>query len=118
MKTNTNNSSNEAENGNKSKPLLATGFCYVVECSAGQYDDYHWWIAGIFDNAFDAENLKREIDKNIEIVRNIPEPFALDMDNLTEKEYIAYDKWSGDHYEAWEFNSAKVVEYPFGKSCR
>lgn len=100
------------------KTDVSDRMCYVVECSAGQYDDFHWWISGIFDNAFDAENLKREIDKNIEIVRNIPEPFSLDMENLTEEQYIAYDKWSGDHYEADDFNSSKVVEYPFGKSCR
>ena len=62
---------NEAENGNKSKPLLATGLCYVVECSAGRYDDYHTWIAGIFPDAIDAEKLKEEITNKIEISQNI-----------------------------------------------
>lgn len=23
---------------------------YVVECANGAYDDYCWWIAGIFDS--------------------------------------------------------------------
>lgn len=100
------------------QPAVSDRMCYVVECSAGQYDDYRWWISGIFDNAFDAEELKKQIDKNIDVVRNIPEPFAIDMNDLTEEEYKLYDKWSGDHYEAEEFNSARVVEYPFGKSCR
>ena len=55
--------SENTETSNSTKPVLATGLCYVVECSAGSYDDYHTWIAGIFPDAIDAENLKKEIEK-------------------------------------------------------
>ena len=106
-------------NGNSTKPLLATGLCYVVECSAGRYDDYHTWIAGIFPDAIDAEKLKEEITNKIEISKNIPCPFDEDnLEFLTDEQNDIYYKWWNDNNDANEFNSAKVVEYPFGKSCR
>ena len=37
--------------------------CYVVECSAGCYDDYHTWIAGVFPDAIDAEKLNGWTDQ-------------------------------------------------------
>jgi len=92
--------------------------CYVVECSSGQYDDYRWWISGIFDNAFDAESLKKEIDKNIEIVRNIPEPFELNIDEVSDEQYEVYSKWQTENMHANEFNSSQVVEYPFNKPIK
>lgn len=102
-----------------SKPLLATGLCYVVECSAGCYDDYHTWIAGIFPDAIDAEKLKEEITNKIEISKNIPNPFeGQDEDLFSNEQWEIYNKWWMLKNEADEFNSARVVEYPFGKSCR
>ena len=93
--------------------------CYVVECSAGSYDDYHTWIAGIFPVAVDAEKLKEEITNKVEISKNIPCPFDEDnLEFLTDEQNDIYDKWWNDNNDANEFNSAKVVEYPFGKSCR
>ena len=110
---------NTSENGNKSKPLLATGLCYVVECSAGSYDDYHTWISGIFPDAIDAEKLKNEITTKIEITKNIPAPFKEeDLEFLTDEQSDVFYKWWNENNDACEFNSAKVVEYPFGKSCR
>ena len=93
--------------------------CYVVECSAGCYDDYHTWIAGIFPDAVDAEKLKEEITNKVEISKNIPCPFDEDnLEFLTDEQNDIYYKWWNDNNDANEFNSAKVVEYPFGKSCR
>ena len=93
--------------------------CYVVECSAGCYDDYHTWIAGIFPDAIDAEKLKEEITNRIEISKNIPCPFDEDnLEFLTEEQNDIYYKWWNENNDALEFNSARVVEYPFGKSCR
>ena len=110
---------NEAEKGNKSKPLLATGLCYVVECSAGSWDDYHTWIAGIFPDAFSAERLKDEITNKVEIAKNIPAPYKEeDLEFLTEEQNDIFHKWWNENNDAYEFNSAKVNEYPFGKSCR
>lgn len=111
--------SENTEPSNSTKPVLATGFCYVVECSAGSYDDYHTWIAGIFPDAIDAENLKKEIENKNEIVKNIPCPFDEDnLEFLTDEQNDIYYKWWNENNDANEFNSAKVVEYPFGKSCR
>ena len=92
--------------------------CYIVQCSAGQYDDHHTWIVGIYDNAFDAESLKKEIEKDIDIIRNTPEPFIMNYNNATKQELDLYDKLSDEYYKAEEFNSVNVLEYPFGKSCR
>lgn len=109
----------ENKNGNFAKPMLATGLCYVVECSAGCYDDYHSWIAGIYLDAFDAEKLKTEITTKIEIQKNIPCPFDENqLEFLTDEQNDVYYKWWNDNNDATEFNSARVVEYPIGKPCR
>ena len=93
--------------------------CYVVECSAGCYDDYHTWIAGVFPDAIDAEKLKEEITNKIEISKNIPCPFNEDsLEFLTDEQNDIYYKWWNENNDALEFNSARVVEYPFGKSYR
>lgn len=114
-----NNNSDKSQCGNKSKPLLATGLCYVVECSSGCYDDYHSWIAGIYLDAFDAEHLKKEITTKIEIEKNTPCPFEENqLEFLTDKQSDAYYKWWENNNNASEFNSANVVEYPIGKPCR
>jgi len=101
------------------KTAVSDRMCYVVECSAGCYDDYHTWIAGIFPDAIDAEKLKIEITNRVEISKNIPCPFDEDnLEFLTDEQNDIYYKWWNDNNDANEFNSAKVVEYPFGKSCR
>jgi len=88
--------------------------CYVVQCNSGQYDDYRWWIAGIFEEPLAAEKLKQEILKEIEIIRNTEEPYNID-EELTEEQYNIWDKWSNDNYQAEEFNGVIVVEYPLGE---
>ena len=87
---------------------------YVVECNSGQYDDYRWWIAGIFEEPLAAEKLKQEIIKEIEIIRNTEEPYNID-EELTEEQYNIWDKWSNENYKAEEFNGVNVVEYPLGE---
>ena len=107
-------------NGNSTKPLLATGLCYVVQSSAGEHDDYRWWIDGIFNNPFDAEKLKDIINNTMEIYKNLPEPFLQDANSKgwTMAQHLEYDNWHSQNSIAIEFKGAKVVEYPFGKSCR
>ncbi|MEY3501721.1 MAG: hypothetical protein RL308_3394 [Bacteroidota bacterium] len=94
--------------------------CYVVQSSAGEHDDYRWWIEGIFNNPFDAENLKDIINNTMEIYKNLPEPFLQDANSKgwTMAQHFEYDNWHSYNSIAIEFNGAKVVEYPFGKSCR
>ena len=90
--------------------------CYVVECNSGQYDDYHWWIAGIFEDAFAAEKLKQEILKEIEIIRNTEAPYEFEnIEELTDEQYDIYYKWRQETNQADEFNEATVVEYPLGE---
>lgn len=89
--------------------------CYVVECNSGQYDDYRWWIAGIFEDAFAAEKLKQEILKEIEIIRNTEAPYEFsDINDITEEQFIVWEKWNNEYYQAEEFNGVNVVEYPLG----
>jgi hypothetical protein len=100
------------------QPAVSDRMCYVVECSAGIYEDHHTWIAGIFLNAIDAEKLKLEIINKVEISKNIPCPFDEDnLEFLTDEQNDVYYKWSNENSDAEEFNSAKVVEYPLDKSC-
>lgn len=120
MKTSTPETNDSATSGNCLKPQLATGLCYVVQSSAGEHDDYRWWIEGIFDNAFQAENLKDIVNNVMEVYKNLPEPFLSDANSKgwTMAQHAEYDNWHSQNSIAIEFNGATVVEYPFGKSCR
>lgn len=90
--------------------------CYVVQCNSGQYDDYRWWIAGIFEDVFAAEKLKQEILKEIEIIINTEPPYEFEyIDDLTDEQYEVYFKWRQEAYQAEEFNGVIVVEYPLGE---
>ena len=90
--------------------------CYVVECNSGQYDDYRWWIAGIFEEPFAAEKLKQEILKEIEILRNTEAPYEFEyIDDLTDEQYDIWYKCSEEQDDAQEFNGITVVEYPLGE---
>lgn len=107
------------ETKDKTKTTVNYRTCYVVECSAGSHDDYHTWIAGIFLDAIDAENLKTEITTKIEIEKNIPAPYTVEqLEFLTDEQNNKYDAWWNSNNDANEFNSANVIEYPLGKSCR
>lgn len=91
--------------------------CYVVECSAGDYESYHTWIAGIFLNLEDAEKLKNEIIEKIEIIKDISSPYDSEyFESLTiEQRSTIYYEWWHKKQQALEFNTAKVKVYPFNK---
>lgn len=93
--------------------------CYVVQCSAGSYDDYHTWIAGIYLNALEAEELKLKIIAEIDVVKNIPKPYKEEeLKFLTFEQREVYYKWCDENNDANEFNSANVIEYPLGKPVK
>jgi hypothetical protein len=90
--------------------------CYVVECSAGDYESYHTWIAGILLNFEDAEKLKNEIIEKIEIIKNTPyAPEYFEALTIEQRNRIYYEWWHKKQ-QALEFNTAKVKVYPFNKS--
>lgn len=90
--------------------------CYVVECSSGQYEDFSWWIAGIFEDPFAAEKLKTEILREIQTIKDIEPPFNIEnINNFTEEQYDIYYNWQLERNKAEEFNEARVVEYTVGE---
>lgn len=84
---------------------------FVIECSAGEYDDYHWWIEGIFTNEIVAKDLCKKLNVEKEAEKLIPNPFK-DIENLTEEEDAKYHEWWLMNDKANEWVEAKVVEYP------
>lgn len=86
--------------------------CYVVSCSSGQYDDYQIWIDGIYLNAADAEERKKEIEDLNQEALDTHCPFKEeDLEYLTDKQLEEYHRWDMDRYYAQEFNGAEVKEY-------
>ena len=93
--------------------------CYVVECSAGSYDDYHTWVSGIFLDALDAENLKREIEVENEVIKNTPCPIKEeDLDFLTKDSKDIYYKWYDAQERVADFGSVIVKEMPLNSRIR
>lgn len=86
--------------------------CYVVACSSGQYDGFKVWIDGIYLNAADAEERKKEIENFYQELLDTPCPLKEeDLDNLTDEQHEKYHRWEMDRYYAQEFNGAEVKEY-------
>jgi len=108
------------ENINLKTENINAKFVYLVECSAGCWDSYHWWVGGIFENQEDADNyahaLNIENQRLLEVECPFKEPVE-DMD-LTEEEDDKYYRWWNDHNDAVEWNGAKVKQYPINNPAR
>ena len=68
---------------------------YVIEVYKGAWDDWTWWVHGIYDDPFKADEAKRLLLANIE-----------------------EDKQSEDFstsYHAKKINDVKVIEYKLNK---
>jgi len=86
---------------------------YIVECSAGSWDDYRWWVGGIFESQEDADNYAHALNSENERLLKAECPFkepVEDMD-LTEEEDEQYYRWWNEHNNAKEWNGAKVKQY-------
>lgn len=97
--------------------MTSNNTIYVVECSSGSYDSYHWWIGGIFNEQKDAEVLKDQL--NVEAKRIKDEcPVKGNTDEMSEEEEDRYWEHFVSNQELMEWNEAKVREYPTNKPCR
>jgi len=43
---------------------------YVVQASSGEYDSYHEWVVGVFDNLRMANTLKNTLDAKAEKIKS------------------------------------------------
>lgn len=92
---------------------------YVVECSSGSWDSFHWWIGGIFNKREDAEACICELNAYAKKIKDdCPvKGNPSDMSEEDEHKYFTYYHNSGhDNYMEWR--EAKVKEYPINKSCK
>lgn len=81
---------------------------YVVRASSGCWDDYHWWIEGIFSTEEKACQHKKFVDDLIEKIRKEEKPYTeLDLD---EDEKRKLYKWESRQLEAKEFNDCDIQE--------
>lgn len=93
---------------------------YIVKSDSGQYDDWHWWIEGIFDNPQDAEALKDKI--LIAVLRDKEAPCPIEgmnedseLEGLSDETIEVYFNWWNSREHAKEFNNCSVKEYPLNK---
>ena len=97
--------------------LLPAGFVYVVECSSGSWDSFHWWIGGIFNEAKDAEELKDKLNAEAKRIKDEC-PVKGNTDDMSEEDEDKYWTYFSTNENAMEWNDAKVKEYPVNKPCR
>jgi hypothetical protein len=84
--------------------------CYVVQCSEDCGYDYRTWVSGIYLNALDAENLRKEIEVKNETVKNIPCPFKdEDLEFLSDEQKTIYHTWWNENDRANEFNGVFIT---------
>jgi hypothetical protein len=89
---------------------------YVVRSSSGTCDDYHEWIEAIYTDQELANNLKDEINKETENIKNLPCPVDLDVfEELSIEEQDIYYEWLDKHEEAVNKHPTVVLEYPLNK---
>ena len=82
---------------------------FIVECSAGLHDDWHWWIDGVYNNIEKAEKRKVKIEANVkEIQDKCPIQYHDDMTEDDEHKYYLY---LAKHPNEMEWYGCKVNEY-------
>ena len=66
-------------------------YIYVIEVDKGSWDDYCWWIHGIFDCPFKADEAKRlflaKINKDLDDEDYEVREFANSINTVNVKEY-------------------------------
>jgi hypothetical protein len=91
-------------------------FVYIVKSDSGQYDEWSWWINGIFTDPIVAENEKQKILDKVKEQRELTCPVdKLKEDEWTDLDYKKWSEWSNLHYEAENFNNCVVVEMELNK---
>jgi hypothetical protein len=97
---------------------------YIVESSAGSYDDYCWWICGIYEDAQTAEDHKSKVLYEIERCKSAKCPIIGVEDyndmpiDAPESDWLKFDKWSQEKYDADDFNWCRVKEVELNKELR
>jgi len=97
--------------------LLPDVFVYVVACSSGSWDSFHWWIGGIFNEPKDAEELKDKLNAEAKRIKDEC-PVKGNKDDMSEEDEDKYWTYFSSKENAMEWNDATVKEYPVNKPCR
>lgn len=105
---------------------------YLVTQTSGSWDDFTWWICGIFENPLDAEKCCKDINDERQLERIELEEFAkkhLDVDSdgdgyfnletvqsflcLGEKEVTKIHKLFNNWMRLTEIHDCQVIEKDF-----
>ncbi|MDX9847414.1 MAG: hypothetical protein RBT74_10580 [Tenuifilaceae bacterium] len=82
---------------------------YIVKCSSGDWDDFRWWIGGIYTQKEDALKLKRNLDRKAKRIQGKC-PVKKDLTDMSEEEEKLYYSYHSEH-ELWmDWNNATVEE--------
>lgn len=88
---------------------------FIVVGDSGDYDTYHTWIEGVYDNLEDAENFKKEVEEKAKRIKNnCPVKYSLDMSESDEEIYYAY--WTKNNNSKWmEFNGISIEAHKISR---
>ena len=74
-----------------SEPMLPVRMVYVIQIDKGSQDDFSWWIHGIYDSPFKADEEKRKvlikIDESLKSENCCTSHQAKNINEVTIKEY-------------------------------
>lgn len=89
---------------------------YVVECSSGSWDSYHWWIGGITLDEQEAHKMCDALNAEAERIKSEC-PYQGDPygDDITAEEETAYWSYKMKYENEMEWSPAVVKEYPFNQ---
>jgi len=95
---------------------------YIVECSSGSWDSYHWRVSYITLDQSKAIQERDRLNLEWEAKKLIPCQFPVDEDgdlideeNYSEEDRIIYLDWWNINHEAKEWRPATVKEYELDK---
>jgi hypothetical protein len=102
---------------NNANVLLGAGFVYLVECSSGSWDSYHWWVGGIFEKQEDADKYAQSLNDENKRLKEVECSIKTPFEDMTDEEETEYYRWWNGNNDAMEWNGAKVKQYPINKPC-
>jgi len=81
---------------------------YVVQASSRDWESYHEWVVGVFDNLRMANTLKNTLDAKAEKIKSEC-PFEY-SDDLSEEDSSIYWDYYTLHQNEMEWNGVRIEE--------
>ncbi len=103
------------------KTLIGVSQVYAVKASSGSWDDYNWWLEGLFSTPEEAESHKQLVISLIEKCKQEKSPLDCIKSWIDEipgwvgdEDFDKINKWQTRQLQINDFNGCEIIEIKLG----